>query len=391
MMRELEIKRAVDQCIKCRKCFGHTLENLCPMYQEFGVTPFSPAGVFYTAAGVMNRFVDMSKEMSVVPFSCTACGACSNLCITTSIYFPWEYPSELFQNIRGLFVEAGAIPESVARSLDNFTTTGNAWHLPKSRKTEWEKKCSFDINNFAEKRNEYLLFVGDAAFISGTEHIPFNIAEILYKAGIDFGTLKGKEEDSGNEARVMGELGLFEEIALNNIELFEKYSVKNIITISPHDYVAFRYEYPKLGFKAEGLYHYTEIISELIEQGKIKLANELSGRVTYQDPCHLGRYLGVYDAPREILRAIPSIDFVEMPLNKKQAFCCGGGGGRMWYEPDDHCEKRISDTRLEHARQAGADIVATACPYCMNMFQEAMNLGELVIKDISELALEAME
>ena len=389
-MRELEIKRTVEQCIKCRKCFGHTLENLCPINQEFGLTPYSPPGIFYTTSGIMNRLVGMSKETSKVPFSCTACGACSNLCITTSVHFPWDYPSELLQNIRGLFVEAGEIPESIVRTLENLATTGNAWRFPKTKRVEWEKKSSVPIPDFTEEKNEYLLFVGDAALISETEHIPANIAAILHKAGVDFGTLKEKEEDSGNEARVMGELGLFEDIAVKNIERFKQYSVKKIITISPHDYVAFRYEYPKLGLQIDGLYHYTEIISDLIKQGKIRFTNKLSGTVTYQDPCHLGRYSDVYEAPREIIKAVPSINFVEMPLSNKYAFCCGGGGGRMWYEPDDHRNNRIADVRLDHARQVSADIVATACPYCLNMLQEAGGRGNIVVKDIADLVLESM-
>lgn len=143
---------------------------------------------------------------------------------------------------------------------------------------------------------------------------------------MDFGTLKEGEVDSGNEAREMGEAGLFEELAQQNIKTFKQFSVKKIITISPHDYHTFRIDYPKLGMEVEGVYHYTEIIGDLIRKGKIKLTKEILKTVSFQDPCHLGRYHDIYEAPRDIIKAVPGVKFVEMSRNHDDAFCCGAGG-----------------------------------------------------------------
>ena len=180
-------------------------------------------------------------------------------------------------------------------------------------------------------------------------------------------------------------------IAEENIEAFQNLGVKKIMTISPHDYQAFSFDYPKLGMEFE-VYHYTQILEDMIKEGKLKLTKEISKTVAFQDPCHLGRYNDIYEPPRNILKGISGITLVEMSSNRKEAFCCGGGGGRMWYdEPDKYRKQRISDIRVRHAKEAGADMIVTACPYCMSMLVAAGNLDGISVKDIAELVVESLE
>jgi len=387
-MRTFEVERAIQSCVKCTICYKSLFE-ICPIYEEFGIPPFSPPGIFYLADGIASRYVKMSPETATVPFACNMCGACSKRCISGDL-FNYDYPTELIEGIREQFVEAGELPEKITEALTNFATSGNAWRLPNSKRVEWEKDSRVTVPDYAKEQNEYLLFIGDASLIEETHIMPKAIAKLLRKGGVDFGTLKEGEVDSGNEARELGESGLFEELARVNIETFKRLQVKKIITISPHDYNTFCNDYPKLGMKFEKVYHYTEIISDLIKEGKIEISGEIPKTVTFEDPCHLGRYNGIYEAPREIIKAIPGVKFVEMQRNFDESFCCGGGGGRMWYDPDTYRKQRISDIRVRHAKEAGADIIATACPYCLSMLKGAGNLGDISVKDVGELAMESM-
>lgn len=388
-MREIEILRALRGCSKCTICIK-PLYEICPINQEFGIPPFSPPGIFYLAEGILLGYVKMSAETSTVAFSCNMCGACAKRCRNADLFHMYDYPTQLIEGIRGMFVERGKVPEKIKETFRNLDATKNAWRLPKSQRVEWEKKSEISIPDYTRERNEFLLFIGDASLIPETEHIPRTIAKLLQKGGVDFGTIKEEEVDSGNEAREMGESGLFEKLAQQNIKTFKQFSVKKIITISPHDYHTFCSDYPNLGMEFEGVYHYTQIISDLIREGKIELTKEIPKTVTFQDPCHLGRYNGIYDPPRDIIKAIPGVEFKEMPRNFDEGFCCGGGGGRMWYDPDTYRKQRISDVRVRHAKEVDVDIIATACPYCLNTLQGSGNLGDISVKDIGELVLESM-
>ena len=387
-MREIELKTMLRNCGKCTLCFQPS--GICPIYEEFGIPSVSPAGIFYLTDGIFDGYIKMSSEVSNVPFSCTMCGACATKCLSGFIDI-YETPTKLMEGIRELFIDQGQAPEEIAKTLKNLSVTKNAWRFPKSQRIEWEKKCEITVPDYRQEKKEYLLFVGDAALISETEHIPDIITKILHRGGVDFGTLKEDEVDSGNEAREMGEIGLFNELALQNIENFQKYSVKKIIVISPHDYHTFTHDYSRLGMEIEGIYHYTEIINELIKEEKIRVIKKIPKTVTYQDPCHLGRYNKIYQAPREILKAIPGIKLAEMRCNFDEGFCCGAGGGRMWYDPEDIRIQRISDIRVRHAQEAKADIIATACPYCLSNLKAAGNLDDVTVKDVVELVLDSTE
>jgi Fe-S oxidoreductase len=388
-MRELEVKSAATQCQKCAKCMR--LEpDVCAMYEEYKSQALSPPGIFLLADVVLEGALKASVENSITPFACTMCGACSKNCYSQFIHYQYEYPTQLIEGVREVFVERGAVPEEIGKVFRNTYNSKNAWGLPQSQRVEWEKKSEISIPDYTKERHEFLLFVGDAPLIPETQHIPRVIAELLRKGGVDFGTLKEAEADSGNEIREMGEGGLFEAIVQENIETFKRTGVKKIITISPHDYHTFCSDYPKLGMEFEGVYHYTHILDDLIREGTIRLIRDIPQTVTFQDPCHLGRYNDIYEAPRNILKAVPGIELVEMSRSFDEAFCCGGGGGRTWYDdPAMYRKQRISDIRVRHAKEVGAEVIGTACPYCFNMLAAAGNLDRISVKDIAELVLES--
>lgn len=182
-MREIEIRRAVRECLKCAKCYASEVEAACPMNEEFGIQPFSPPGIFYLADGILDGYVKKSKETSIVPFSCTMCGACAKRCFTIPLHCTYEYPTKLIEDIRGMFGEVGEVPEKTAEALRNLVTFKNAWRLPKSERVKWEKKCEVSIPDYTKGRNEFLLFIGDASLIPETQHIPSVLAKLLQKGG----------------------------------------------------------------------------------------------------------------------------------------------------------------------------------------------------------------
>ncbi|MEM3550364.1 MAG: (Fe-S)-binding protein [Candidatus Bathyarchaeia archaeon] len=387
-MRPLDLRASIILCKRCGSCFRREYTT-CPIYEEFGrIGPFSPPSIIYLADTIISKYLEASSELATIPFACTLCGYCSSDCGQLLLHVRWETPARLMEGIRSIFVESGALPANIAKTLNDLATFGNAWRLPAAARTEWEKDCSFKVPDYTRENNEYLLFVGDAAFIDETKPVVKSIAELLHVGGVSYGTLKDKEIDSGETARELGEYGLFEELAKKNIETFKKYEAEKIVTISPHDYNAFKVDYPKLGFKAT-VYHYTQLLNQLVKNRKLKPTKTLNKTVTYHDPCFLGRYHGIFEPPREILQAISGVKFVEMKRNRKVSFCCGGGGGRMWYDPQEPKSTRISDIRVSHATEVKADVIATSCPYCKSTIQASDNLGEIIVKDIAELLAEA--
>ncbi|MEM3697306.1 MAG: (Fe-S)-binding protein [Candidatus Bathyarchaeia archaeon] len=391
MVDLLKLKAAFKNCTKCGACFRQTFDA-CPINKEFlGITPYSFMSIAMMADDILDGRMELSRELSPVFFSCTLCGYCAIQCLIPPLHFCWDSPTELIEGIRALFVEAGAIPAKISEILNNLALTGNAWKLPPRFRIEWEKECKVPIPDYTENHNEYLLFVGDAALIDETKSIVKSVAELLYISGVNFGTLKERELDSGGAAKELGEYGLFEGLAKRNIETFKECGARKVITISPHDYHTFLVDYPKLGFKFEKVYHHTQIIDELIRQGKINPVKEVSKRITYHDSCFLGRYHEIFMPPRNIIRSIPEVMFIEMKQNQKLSFCCGGGGGRLWYDvPEEPVRKRIPDIRVAHARDVRADIIATACPYCKSTLSAADNLGEIAVKDVAEILYESV-
>ena len=379
----------LPSCWRCRACSKY--HDACAIYVEFGgIAPFSFPSISFLAEGILHGFIKLSKDLAPLPYSCTLCGFCGTQCITLPLHSIWDSPAELVEGIRSMFIEEAAVPEKISEVLNNLTMTGNPFKFPQSAKTKWEDGCTVPVEEFATEKNGYLLFVGDAAFIEETKSIVRSVAALFKKAGVNYGTLKEKEIDSGNTARELGEYGLFEELVRKNIETFKERGVRKVITISPHDYHVFTTYYPEFGFRFEEVWHHTQFLSKLITEGKIKPSKKANKTITYHDSCILGRYYNIFDPPRDIVKAVAGEGFVELKQNRLFALCCGGGGGRMWYDvPEEPFKKRISDIRVSQAREAGAGIITTACPYCKSMLLESDNLGEIIVTDVAELLAES--
>jgi Fe-S oxidoreductase len=223
------------------------------------------------------------------------------------------------------------------------------------------------------------------------QNVSTALVKIFQKAELDFGILGKKESCCGNEIRRMGEQTLFKKLAKDNSALFKKLGVKRIITISPHCLNTFKNEYPDMGIPVQ---HYTQVLADLIETGKIKMLKGLEIQTTYQDPCFLGKQNLIFDEPRKILSSIPGMQFVEMERSRERSFCCEGGGGRMWTEVGTE-GKRNGEIRIREAIGLGAKVIATACPFCLLTLEDATKTSglatEIMVKDIAELAVEALE
>jgi Fe-S oxidoreductase len=217
------------------------------------------------------------------------------------------------------------------------------------------------------------------------------LVKILQKAELDFGILGKKESCCGNEIRRMGEETLFKKLAKDNTALFKKVGIKRIITISPHCFNAFKNDYPDIGIQVQ---HYTQVIAELMEGGKLNPLKEVIALATYHDPCFLGKQNKVFDEPRKILSSIPGVKFAEMERSKQRSLCCEGGGGRMWAEGGTE-GPRNGELRIREAIALGANLIATSCPFCLLTLEDAAKTSGLAeqigVKDITELVVEAME
>ncbi len=219
------------------------------------------------------------------------------------------------------------------------------------------------------------------SFDNRSQKIALAFAKLMNQAGISFAILGNKEQNSGDTARRIGNEFLFQEIAEKNIKEFEKHDVKKIVTIDPHAYNIFKNEYPDFGFEAE-VYHHTQMLYDLVMNGKLKPDRPINQRLTYHDSCYLGRYNGVYDPPREILKSIPGLDLVEMDRSRENGMCCGAGGGLMWTE--DTTGNRINVARTEQAMQTESTMISSACPFCLTMISDGTKAKE-VEEDISTM------
>lgn len=219
------------------------------------------------------------------------------------------------------------------------------------------------------------------SFDARSQKIAIAFAKLMNQAGISFAILGNKEANSGDTARRIGNEFLFQEIAEKNIKEFEKNEVKKIVTIDPHAYNIFKNEYPDFGFEGE-VYHHTQLLYDLVMEGKLKPTKPINERLTYHDSCYLGRYNGVYDPPREILLAIPGLELVEMDRSRENGMCCGAGGGLMWTE--ETTGNRINVARTEQALAVEPTVISSACPYCLTMLSDGTKAKE-VEEDISTM------
>jgi Fe-S oxidoreductase len=258
----------------------------------------------------------------------------------------------------------------------------------------WTEGLSFKIKDARTEPVDLVWFVGDtAAYNPAAVEVTRTAAEVLHRAGVDFGILYEAEQNSGNDVRRTGEEGLYEQLSQKNIALLAECRYRAILTTDPHTYNTLKNEYPLAGFKPAKVYHIAELLDELIASGRLALPRPFAGKVTYHDPCYLGRYNGVYEAPRRVLAAA-GCQVIEMPRNRENGFCCGAGGGHLWME-EGPMRERPSEMRIrEAAGLAGVETFVVACPKDLVMYHDAVLTtelqGRLVVKDLVEIVRTAM-
>jgi Fe-S oxidoreductase len=293
-------------------------------------------------------------------------------------------------SLRRISTEYGVFPtpvspvKGVAASL---LGKGNPLGEDRGTRAGWSQGLS--VKPFSEDM-EVLYFPGCyLCYDPRLKKVSRATAEILNKAGVSFGILGDQENCCGESIRKTGDEKLFKRLARENIKSFVDHGVQRILVSSPHCYHTFKNEYPEFMVKFE-VVHIAEYIYELIEQGRLELSGEYGKKVTYHDPCYLGRHNGVYDEPRDVLSRIPGLELMEMADTGENSLCCGGGGGRIWMETVKG--ERFSDLRLDQAAGVGAEVLATSCPYCITHFEESRIALEdsksLAIKDITEILVE---
>jgi Fe-S oxidoreductase len=316
---------------------------------------------------------------------CTTCNTCVEQC-------PRGVGTvELVKNLRRIIVEesAGYYPKSVRQAAVNTAGAGNPLGEAREKRNDWVE--DLDVKPFSGEM-DLLFFPGCyPSYDPRSRKTARAVASILQKAGVNFGILDGRESCCGESMRKTGNEALFQNLAQNNVSIFNEKGVKKILVISPHCYHTFKHEYPELSEEFEVI-HFTQYLARLIDEGRLRLDKKVNSRVAYHDPCYLGRHNGIYEEPRQVLQSIPGLELVEMPESRERSLCCGGGGGGIWM--DTKKGERLADLRLEQAAGTGADILAVACPYCLINFEDSvLSAGEdscIEVKDISELVLDAI-
>jgi len=352
-------------CIQCGKCTGG-----CPVARK---TVLNIRSLIYNMLVEPELDVNAHEEL----WDCTTCFTCVERC-------PKDVkPAELIISLRGQLVESGRVPETIGTALMGIFRQGNPNGMAREDRTAWAEELEIKR---AQEGCELLYYVGcTASYDLRVQPVARALVRAFNQAGLDFGTLGSEESCSGNEVRRMGEAGLFEMLVEENGELIRSIGASRLVTTSPHSFNTFKNEY---GLDGIEVMHYTQLITELIEQGRLKLPNEVNKKVTYHDPCFLGKQNHIFDEPRFIIQSIPGIELVEMDRNRERSLCCEGGGGRMWAE-GTNIEERLAFQRVHEAAETGAEVLAVACPFCLLTLEDAVKVQgldeQLQVLDIMEL------
>jgi Fe-S oxidoreductase len=353
-------------CVQCGKCTGS-----CP---ESGKTPFN--------VRVIVRKRQFQRDIEgEIPWYCTSCGACTIRC-------PRDVkPSEVIIDVRSARVEEGDVPASLQKALENTAVQKNPYGRSRAKRGAWSEELHIEIPHVSETASRRLLLACCIqAYDPRCMVIPANVAKILAKGGFEFGVLGEEEQCCGNEIRRIGETGLFEELMDENTATFKQYGIREIVALSPHCMNALKKEYGELGIKIS---HYSEVVAALLKEGSIKPTAPYNKKVIYHDPCFLGKQNGVFDEPRNILRAISGLELVEFSRNRAMSLCCEGGGGRMFYEAEGPYV-RNSEVRVKEAIEKGADMIATTCPFCLMTLEDPATERGLPVKELSEILVEVL-
>jgi len=371
----------IQTCLQCACCSG-----VCP----FGFAMDFPPGrmIAWMRAGILD---EMLQSDSI--WMCVSCYACTEVC-------PKDIPitPALMTRAKEEALLAGNVPAELQSALEFSQQYSNPLGESSRKRAAWTEELDFEVPIVRKEKRpfEVLWFVGDyASYHPRVKTVTIAVAKLLNKLGVDFGILGPDEHSDGDSQRLAGERGLFEMLAEKNAKMLSRCEFQEIITTDPHAYNAFKNEYPQLGFDYP-VRHYTEFLVDLLDKLTPLFKKTIEAKVAYHDPCYLGRVNDIYDAPRQLIEAIPGLELVEMAHNKTTSLCCGGGGGGMWLDGFrwEKAESRLSEWRIQEVVQAEADILAVACPYEPPRFEDAAKAiagaEKLIVKDIAELIIDAI-
>ena len=309
-------------------------------------------------------------------WACTTCRNCEDQCPVMN-----EHVDKIIDLRRYLVLTEGKMNPDAQRSMTNIERQGNPWGLNRKERANWRDTLEDVMIPTAKelkkagKDFDYLFFVGSmGSYDNRSQKMTQSFVRLLNKAGMKVAILGNEEKNSGDTPRRLGNEFLFQELANANIETFKKYEVKKIVTMDPHAFNTLKNEYPEFGLEAE-VYHHTELLEKLIKEGSLTPKNKVDEVITYHDSCYLGRYNNVYDAPREILKAIPGVKLVEPERKRENSMCCGAGGGLMWMEEDQGT--RVNVARTEQLLETNPTIISTGCPYCLTMISDGTKAKEV--------------
>jgi len=393
----------LDACIRCGRC-----QENCPAFltdkplnpkevtQNLKKAFLKKAKLFWEnlrSWGSEEKGKEEEEELLIGNYvdedaiwSCTTCGACVEHCPVFIEQFP-----KLIEMRRYLTLMESRFPQELQTAFKNMENNSNPWGIGMHMRGDWAREIG--LKTLAEDSEvEYLFFVGCAgSFDDRNKKVAIAISKLLSFVGIKHGILGVEEGCCGDSARRLGNEYLYQIMVQQNIETMKNYNVKKIITMCPHCYNTLKNEYPQFGGNFE-VYHYVEVFSKLINENKIKPLKALDSEVTYHDSCYLGRYNGLYEEPRSIIKALSPKAIKEMPRSRAYSLCCGGGGGRFWME--EHLGRRINHERFSDVQKTGAQLVITSCPFCLTMLSDAVKEKELenqvVVSDLAEVLKEGL-
>lgn len=366
-------------CYQCAQCVP-----VCPVNV---VGDYAPRRIYRR----VQTGIDLFESPDL--WQCTTCMNCLRVC-------PKEVDMmQIMPAVRQEAVLESKVPEELQKAFENTFEYGNPLGESPKKRAAWTKKAASPVplmKDIAKEKQkiDFLWFVECyPSYHPRGIDASVALARVLDVLGVSYGILGPEEKCSCDSQRLAGERGLFEEFAEYTIKLLKKYKVRDVMVTDPHALNAFRKEYPKLGARFDTI-HYTTYLADRMDE--LGMKKDLGVKVTFHDPCYLGRHNGEYEAPRKMLRSIPGVDLLEMGRCRENSYCCGGGGGGMWLDGfmADHVSMRLSEQRVIEAVETGADVLAVCCPLEVSRFEDAVkstgNEGKLVVRDIIELVVESM-